>query len=180
MPVWAAFLATVAAGFASGLGGVLLSIRHDRAERRRDRLLAAADDFSLSFAEALVRTRQTMDVIQGQKVEAEQIAAAYDTASAQRDIALTRSSRLDLLFGPLTPVTVPAVQALQHLAESINALTPPHTDVKAATQAHLLAARRYQDFQDAAVKEIQLSAPPTATLPESLRAWRARHPPKAR
>jgi hypothetical protein len=53
MPVWASIFVTVVAGVGSGAFAAWLTARNDRKERFRDRLIEAADDFTVVAANAL-------------------------------------------------------------------------------------------------------------------------------
>jgi hypothetical protein len=97
LPTWAVVVITLGGSgitaFAA-LGGSFLRAELERRERWRDRLVAAADDFSTAIERALLAVRDSLDQLHEE-------GAAGNTAEASRaiDETVASAARVELLFG---------------------------------------------------------------------------------
>jgi hypothetical protein len=171
VPVWASILLSVVSGLGSGFLGAWLTARNDRQERFRDRLLEAADDFTVAAADALVKLRDAIGAVRDGK-DAECMKQATEEAWEHHDIALRRTARLDLLFGVGSDAARSANGLLNQLAVASQALRPPRCDDDRGEAALVDATAELQGFQGAAFAAVRRAAPPSASLWETLR----RHP----
>jgi hypothetical protein len=165
VPVWAAILVSLASG---GLGA-WLTTWNDRHERFRDRMIEAADDFGVAASEAFVALRTARDEVQraqaaGNATDAED---ALNNAWTARDAAMTRSTRIDLLFGPGSAPGLEASGVLHELAKGRNHVRDP-TGL-AVDEALIDGPEHLRDFQRRAFDGIRKAAPPSATIRESIR-----------
>jgi hypothetical protein len=146
-------LIAAVAGIGSGALGAWLTARNDRQERRRDRLLAAADDFSSATAEALVKLRDAIGNVQNLADPASMKEAA-EAAWRQRDTALLRSARIDLLFGPQSLTASAANDVLHSLAAAQDILRPPTFDADGAERELVRASERLRRFNSCAFEDL--------------------------
>ena len=151
-------LIAVVSGLGSGAMAAWWTTRSDRRERFRDRLIGAADDFVGAAAEALLTTRDAVSEVLSAR-GSEQIAAAIESAWRQRDTALHRSARVDLLFGPTNNPPICANEVLHELANSLELLSFPEPDADAAERASMKAAAALRRFHEAAAHAIQKRNP---------------------
>ncbi len=93
---------------------------------------------------------------------------ATEEAWAHHDIALLRSARIDLLFGPGSDTTQSTSSFLSHLAQASLILRPPAHNADGAENVLVDATADLQEFQRSAFDAIRRAAPPSATLRESL------------
>jgi len=159
MPAWASVLIALVSGFGSGAVAAVLTTRNDRRDRFRHRLIEAADDFASAASEALTRTRDAIRDVRDFR-DAEQMKAATDSAWAQRDAALHRSARVDLLFGPGQDASRCASDVVLQLASVVSSLMPPSPNTSAADRAHMEAVNALRGFNLAAADAIEKAAPP--------------------
>lgn len=99
MPTWASILLAVIGPLGAGALGAGVTARNDRAERFRDRMIEAADEFTSAGADALVKLRDAIGAVSSSS-DALLAKATTEGAWSARDRALARSARIDLLFGP--------------------------------------------------------------------------------
>lgn len=168
MPTWASVLIALTSGLGSGTFAAWLTTRNDRRERFRHRLIEAADEFASAAAEALIKTRDAIGEVRDRK-DAEHMKRTTELAWQQRDAALHRSARVDLLFGPGRDVSRAANDVVNELANVVAALTPPSFDAGAADRAHLDAAEALRRFHIAASSAIQEGKPAAAAQLEHQR-----------
>jgi hypothetical protein len=168
MPVWASILVTVVAGVGAGSFAAWLTARNDRQERFRDRLLEAADDFTVAAADALVKLRDAIREVRDSKDHG-RMKEATEEAWGHHDIALRRSARLDLLFGVGSDTTGSASRFLNQMAIASQVLRPPDCDADRGEKVLVDATAELQTFNRSAFDAIRHAAPPSATLRESLR-----------
>jgi hypothetical protein len=159
MPAWAsALLAAIGAGFL----GAWFTARHDRRERFRDRMIEAADDFGIAASQALVAARNALRAASDAKGPA---MSARNFAWETRDLALMRSSRLDLLFGPDTKAVAHAHKLVEALGGVGVNLDASSFDLPKAHAAFRLATHRLYEFNRAAHLEIaQIGTPASLRL----------------
>ena len=129
-------LAALAAAFGvGGIAGVVLRAEHERAERRRDRMVAVAEEFlsavevpitSIRLVESLVMRFDFDERDESKRVAASKAAVdAMSKASGELRAAEAISARFDLIF-PLGAQGLP--KELQHFQNE----APTHTVIASA------------------------------------------------
>lgn len=136
-----AALALVATAGISGLGGVVwgarITTRHDRAERKRDKRLAAAVELGKAWATALFAIDNAITVRE-LGCDDETVAAAI--LHAHRDVsnAVTSSILVDLLFGTTSWSSANTNAVRDDAREALHALQ--NDDAQAARRHHFAAS----------------------------------------
>ncbi len=150
----------------SGSFGAWLTSRNDLHERRRDRMLNAADDYATAASQSLLKLRNAVGEVQRAR-DAAAMKLATEHAWEHRDAVLVRSARISLLFGPGTPTSDSTGRFVTDLAEAIDALAPQPspTDIGAAQLSLLDASNELQQFYKLAFAQIRA----TGSLSESRR-----------
>jgi hypothetical protein len=159
---------TVVAAASAGAFGAGLTVWNERQERFRDRMIAAADAFNASAADALVKLRDAIGAVR----EGNDLALMKATTELAWDahgVALRRSARLDLLFGPGSETTGATSIFLNRLATAQQTVRPPDADPDRAEATLVEATADLQNFHRAAFDGIRRAAPPSGTLRESVR-----------
>jgi hypothetical protein len=180
VPVWASALVTVIAALGAGTGGALLTLRHNRLERFRGRMIEAADDYANASGEALLKLRDAVGVVE-RSTDADAKIAAVELAMDHRDTALKRASRIFLLFGPESEASKSVARLVNHLIEGADLLVPKpdkgiQSDARAASTRLQNAADEHEKFYALAYEEIRRARPPSETVREALRR-RLKKPP---
>jgi hypothetical protein len=128
------FVALVAALGIGGIGGVVLRAEHERAERRRDRMIAVAEEFLSAVETAITATREAELTIfkfdHDERDDDRRTAAATVSLAALDEAGLAARSadivgpRFSLIFPTKAALEVPAGQR-----------SPPCTRLSAASTA---------------------------------------------
>jgi hypothetical protein len=133
---------------------------HERGERVRDRRVAAADEFVTDLLKAVNATRKVSTLVeedfekiaQGQWTERDSRAAAE--AAGTIEVVDHRYPRVALLFGPKSPATVEAEQAIAKVRYALAELVEPPPFLDDARLALDSAEEHRVAFSDAALVAI--------------------------
>ncbi len=116
-------------GALGGIGGAWLQIRHERGEKIRDRMIAAADDLATKLAQAAMGAGDAVRVAtEAQAGGTESPDALIAEARRLLDEALAASARVDLLFGLGSPTVVAGNTTLSALEQVLAHLKPGERD----------------------------------------------------
>jgi hypothetical protein len=169
VPLWAAILI----GLGSGVIGTLARIAYDRNAEIRNRMIQAADDFTISLFKTITILRDAesrIDSHSDELVDDElewiaDIQDALDTVSAQVDDLHERLARVQLLFGASasSPTTQRGHSILTAARNAHNALRDSPSSVN--------DPRARQQFNRNNMAVMNGVDPFTETAREELRAW---------
>jgi hypothetical protein len=168
---------TIGAAAIGGTIGALITafarMSHERAERIRERKLAAADDFTTGVIQAVLALRDarqaalsrgTMDetaklkVVGSQGKRAPEFEDAIEKARSIVDEAHARQARIVLLFGWTTPAGKAARSVVLWMRRAVNALeVVPYLDLKRYNEAVANVQGEQVKFSATARGEIQRS-----------------------
>jgi hypothetical protein len=116
---------TVIVGIVAGIGGAVIStalrIGYEREENLRARMIAAADDFSIALARALLRLNETHSSLE--KGTLSKMEPSLEEGRLAMNEAHTRLGRVELLFGDESKAGSAAIDAIVKLRAACKFLT---------------------------------------------------------
>jgi hypothetical protein len=159
-------------GLAGSLLGTWLTIRHERTEAYRTRLIEAADDLATGLLQASIGLRAAYKTIMDNGfVDAqdrvtirqpgtgdipEAISDALQRSTDLNAEAQARQARVALLFGPVSPADRAATMTMMALNDSLRALEAvPVPDLSGCSERHRDARRHLTVFTESAQQEIK-------------------------
>ncbi len=115
-PAWVLVVVSLASGAFGAVAASWLTARHERWERHRDRLIAAADD-CITTTNAFLKTTAGVRNAAQEATSEEAVEKAVKQVGEAGDVAVGVFARAKLLFGPESAVGLTLARLLSVLSE---------------------------------------------------------------